>query len=669
MISEASSALQGLLGQVGGKTEQKSGGPSGFLALMQGNSEGNAGKSGAQALLASLKGDGAEGGGNGTALQGEALQNALRSALSGLSGQGGSGKGQTAIIGKDGVLSEDALEDLASALVELAQGLERGGLESGALESGALESAGDAPGGLLNALAQLGETQGKEQAVAAVEKALARLNQKETPAQAAQPFPGNSETGADALSKLQDRLDSLLQQLEGTGASPAGAQDQEAAPSLSDLLDSLEAAVAQLKEAAGQDSKRHELLSDLQAQLSDLQDSLGENGDSLDLASLLAAAEAQVTTTGKTAVGQAAPSANDALADLGRQLDSLLQGLKAASNGKGAQEGDLQGQLHSGQAAGSADDSTLPAPQNGGATQNDATPQQTQGNSQEAVKADRGQAAARDGEQASRQAAVTASAEQQEQLAQRQQANQSLSDRQAAELYESLRQAGKALQNEAATQALERNLARLSEQTGGVNRLAEALASLQGREESLTASSSSRGPDSLNALSFENQLRASAQAQQAAAQAQQAAKSQGGPAADQIAMKIHKAVAGGNDRISVQLHPAELGRVDVKLDFGQDGLLRASITAERPETLDLLQRDARALERALGDAGVKTDSGSLNFNARDTAGQQQAFDQGQGGGATSNGANGSAPGEEISAGTADDESRPGLEAGLINLSV
>ncbi|WP_022727350.1 flagellar hook-length control protein FliK [Fodinicurvata sediminis] len=652
MISEASSALQGLLVQVGGKTEQKGGGPGGFLALMQGNSEGKTGKSGAQALLASLKDDGAQGGGK--ALQGEALQDALRSALSGLSGQGGSGKGQTAIIGEDGVLSTDALEDLAKALVELAQGLERGGLESGALES-----AEDAPGGLLNALAKLGETQDKEQAVAAVEKALARLNQKENPAQAAQPFLDNSETSAAALSELQDKLDSLLQQLEGTGASPAGTQDQKAAAtsSLSDLLDNLEAAVAQLKEAARQDSKRHELLSDLQAQLSDLQDSLSENGEGLDLTSLLAAAEAQASTTGK-----AVPSANDALADLGRQLDSLLQGLKAASNGKGAQQGDQQAQLRSGQAAGSADDTALPGGQNG------ATLQQTQGNNQEAVIADRGQTAARDGEQASRQAAVTASAEQQEQLAQRQQAAQSLSDKQAAELYESLRQAGKALQNEAATQALERSLARLSEQAGGVNRLAEALTSLQGREEFLTPSSNSRGPEGLNALSFENQLRASAQAQQAAAQAQQAAKSQGGPAADQIAMKIHKAVAGGNDRISVQLHPAELGRVDVKMEFGQDGLLRASITAERPETLDMLQRDARALERALSDAGVKTDSGSLNFNTRDTAGQQQAFDQGRSDTASGGtAANGTGSGDDRV--PEENDANPRAGSGLINLSV
>ena len=34
---------------------------------------------------------------------------------------------------------------------------------------------------------------------------------------------------------------------------------------------------------------------------------------------------------------------------------------------------------------------------------------------------------------------------------------------------------------------------------------------------------------------------------------------------------------------------------------------------EKPETLSLLQRDMSALEKALQDAGLETDSGSLNY--------------------------------------------------------
>jgi len=40
------------------------------------------------------------------------------------------------------------------------------------------------------------------------------------------------------------------------------------------------------------------------------------------------------------------------------------------------------------------------------------------------------------------------------------------------------------------------------------------------------------------------------------------------------------------------------------------------VLAERPETLEMLQRDARGLERALQDAGLKTESGGLSFGLR-----------------------------------------------------
>ncbi|MEQ8357327.1 MAG: flagellar hook-length control protein FliK [Kiloniellaceae bacterium] len=94
--------------------------------------------------------------------------------------------------------------------------------------------------------------------------------------------------------------------------------------------------------------------------------------------------------------------------------------------------------------------------------------------------------------------------------------------------------------------------------------------------------------------------------------------------AEQVAVQVRRAQVAGQDKISIKLHPAELGRIEVKLESNNDGTLRAVISAERSETLDLLQRDARGLERALQDAGVKTDSGSLNFNLRGQGQGQQA---------------------------------------------
>ncbi len=88
------------------------------------------------------------------------------------------------------------------------------------------------------------------------------------------------------------------------------------------------------------------------------------------------------------------------------------------------------------------------------------------------------------------------------------------------------------------------------------------------------------------------------------------------PAAEQVSVQITKAIKVGADRISIQLRPASMGRIDVQMEMGADGRVSAVITADNKETLDLLQRDQRSLERALQDSGMQTDSGSLSFNLR-----------------------------------------------------
>ena len=89
----------------------------------------------------------------------------------------------------------------------------------------------------------------------------------------------------------------------------------------------------------------------------------------------------------------------------------------------------------------------------------------------------------------------------------------------------------------------------------------------------------------------------------------------------QVAMQLSKAVQNGMDRMTIRLDPADMGRVHVKLEVGHDGRAIAMVAADRPETLDLLQRDARSLERALQDAGLKTDGQSLSFSL--SQGEQQ----------------------------------------------
>lgn len=94
------------------------------------------------------------------------------------------------------------------------------------------------------------------------------------------------------------------------------------------------------------------------------------------------------------------------------------------------------------------------------------------------------------------------------------------------------------------------------------------------------------------------------------------------PVAEQISLQISNAAKEGMDRIKISLHPSELGRVDIKLELGHDGRLIAMIAVDKQETLDLLQRDARSLERALQEAGFETGSGSLNFGLNKEGGEE-----------------------------------------------
>lgn len=88
----------------------------------------------------------------------------------------------------------------------------------------------------------------------------------------------------------------------------------------------------------------------------------------------------------------------------------------------------------------------------------------------------------------------------------------------------------------------------------------------------------------------------------------------GGSVTEQISVKITKALQAGTDKISIQLKPAELGRVDVKLEMTHDGRVMTVVSAEKQDTLDLLRRDSSELQKALADAGLQ--SGDMQFNLK-----------------------------------------------------
>lgn len=77
----------------------------------------------------------------------------------------------------------------------------------------------------------------------------------------------------------------------------------------------------------------------------------------------------------------------------------------------------------------------------------------------------------------------------------------------------------------------------------------------------------------------------------------------------EISVAIVAQTRSGKSRFDIRLDPPELGRIEVQLNVDSGGNVSSRLIVERPETLDLLRRDAVALERALQDAGLNTGNG------------------------------------------------------------
>jgi flagellar hook-length control protein FliK len=70
----------------------------------------------------------------------------------------------------------------------------------------------------------------------------------------------------------------------------------------------------------------------------------------------------------------------------------------------------------------------------------------------------------------------------------------------------------------------------------------------------------------------------------------------------------------------------------VRLEIADDGAVQARLVVDRVETLALLQRDARTLESAFEQAGLKPSEGGIDLTLRDpqadARGQQRGEERG-----------------------------------------
>ena len=90
-----------------------------------------------------------------------------------------------------------------------------------------------------------------------------------------------------------------------------------------------------------------------------------------------------------------------------------------------------------------------------------------------------------------------------------------------------------------------------------------------------------------------------------------------------LALEIAASIKSGKSRFEIRLDPADLGRIDVRIDIDRNGQVTSHLTVEKPETLSILRQDAPQLQRALDDAGIKTGSGGLQFSLRDQSSSGQ----------------------------------------------
>jgi flagellar hook-length control protein FliK len=83
-------------------------------------------------------------------------------------------------------------------------------------------------------------------------------------------------------------------------------------------------------------------------------------------------------------------------------------------------------------------------------------------------------------------------------------------------------------------------------------------------------------------------------------------------AAETVTTRVVRAVQDGSHVVTMELHPAELGRVEVRLSF-HEGAVGVQMTLDRPETYDAFMRDRGVMEQHLADAGINLASGGLDM--------------------------------------------------------
>jgi flagellar hook-length control protein FliK len=97
-----------------------------------------------------------------------------------------------------------------------------------------------------------------------------------------------------------------------------------------------------------------------------------------------------------------------------------------------------------------------------------------------------------------------------------------------------------------------------------------------------------------------------------------------------VPVEIGAKLLAGTNRFEIRLDPEELGRVEVRLDIDDAGGVKAQLVVDRVDTLALLQRDAKTLERAFEQAGLRPSESGIDLSLRDPQADARGQHRGDG---------------------------------------
>lgn len=91
----------------------------------------------------------------------------------------------------------------------------------------------------------------------------------------------------------------------------------------------------------------------------------------------------------------------------------------------------------------------------------------------------------------------------------------------------------------------------------------------------------------------------------------------------QVSEEFKSAIHEKKQQFSIRLTPPSLGRVSVKLNIHEDGRVIAVVSAEKGETLDVLQKDINTLVESLKEDGINAEAQGFSFNLQ----KDQSFEE------------------------------------------